>query len=140
MEALIRSIEQGAAELDFSGVISIFRAASAVFNKAFGYRDIKNRLPNTTSTIFGTASGTKIFTALGIGVLIDQDLLSLGTTVGEIDQAYTGFIDPQATIQHLLTHTSGIYDYYDEEIEQDFDHFSGEIPWSELGMPEEKYP
>ena len=89
MEALIRSIEQGAAELDFSGVISIFRAASTVFNKAFGYRDIKNRLPNTTGTIFGIASGTKIFTALGIGVLIDQGLISLDTTVREIDQAYT---------------------------------------------------
>ena len=140
MEALILSIEQAAAELDFSGVISIFRAASTVFNKAFGYRDIKNRLPNTTGTIFGIASGTKIFTALGIGVLIDQGLITLGTTVKEIDQAYTGFIDEQATIQHLLTHTSGIYDYYDEEIEQDFDHFSVEIPWSELGTPADYYP
>jgi CubicO group peptidase (beta-lactamase class C family) len=140
MEALIQSIEGAAAELEFSGVISIFRDASTVFNRAFGYRDIKNRLPNTTSTIFGIASGTKAFTALGIGVLIDQGQLSLDTTIGEIDPAYTGFIDPQATIQQLLTHTSGIYDYYDEEIEQDFDHFSVDIPWSELESPVDYYP
>jgi CubicO group peptidase (beta-lactamase class C family) len=121
-------------------VISVFRDTSTVFSQAFGYRDIKNRLPNTTDTIFGIASGTKVFTALGIGVLVDQGLISLGTTVGEIDQAYTGFIDEQATIQHLLTHTSGIYDYYDEEIEQDYDHFSVEIPWCELETPTDYYP
>jgi CubicO group peptidase (beta-lactamase class C family) len=140
MKELISRIEGAASETAFSGVISIFRDASPVFNKAFGYRDSKNRLPNTASTIFGIASGTKAFTALGIGVLVDQGLISLGTTVGEIDPAYTGFVDEQATIQQLLTHTSGIYDYYDEEIEQDFDHFSVEIPWCELETPSDYYP
>jgi CubicO group peptidase (beta-lactamase class C family) len=140
MKELIRRLEQTASEIRFSGVISVFRDASTVFSKAFGYRDIKNRLPNTTSTIFGIASGTKVFTALGIGVLVDQGVVSLGTTVGEIDREYTNFVDERATIQHLLTHTSGIYDYYDEEIEQDYDHFSVEIPWCELETPSDYYP
>jgi CubicO group peptidase (beta-lactamase class C family) len=140
MEELIDRMEQAASGREFSGVISVFRGASTVFNKAFGYRDIKNDLPNTTSTIFGIASGTKVFTALGIGVLVDQGLVSLGTTIREIDPEATGFVDGQATIRHLLTHTSGIYDYYDEEIEQDFDHFSAEIPWCELETPSDYYP
>jgi CubicO group peptidase (beta-lactamase class C family) len=140
MKELIRSIEQAASELEFSGVISVFRDASPVFSEAYGYRDIKNRLPNTTATRFGIASGTKVFTALGIGVLVDQGLISLGTTIQEIDRAYTGFVDEQATILHLLTHTSGIYDYYDEEIEQDYDSFSVEIPWCELDTPSDYYP
>jgi CubicO group peptidase (beta-lactamase class C family) len=140
MEELIRRIEQAAPELEFSGVISVFRDDSTVFSKAFGYRDTKNKLPNTTSTIFGIASGTKAFTALGIGVLVDRGLISLSTTIREIDQEYTGFVDERATIQHLLTHTSGIYDYYDEEIEQDYDHFSIEIPWCELETPSDYYP
>jgi len=140
MEELIGRLEQAASENEFSGVISVFSDASTVFSKAFGYRDIKNKLPNTTSTIFGIASGTKVFTALGIGVLVDQGLISLGATMREIDQAYAGFVDGQATILHLLTHTSGIYDYYDEEIEQDFDHFSVEIPWCELETPSDYYP
>jgi CubicO group peptidase (beta-lactamase class C family) len=140
MKELISKIEGAASEIEFSGVISVFQDASTVFNQAFGYRDIKNRLPNTTSTIFGIASGTKVFTALGIGVLVDQGRISLDTTVGEIDPEVTGFIDGRATIQHLLTHTSGIYDYYDEEIEQDFDHFSVEIPWSELETPSDYSP
>jgi CubicO group peptidase (beta-lactamase class C family) len=80
LDIQISKIEQAASEMEFSGVISVFRDASTVFSKAFGYRDIKNKLPNTTSTLFGIASGTKVFTALGIGVLIDQGLISLGTT------------------------------------------------------------
>jgi hypothetical protein len=38
---LISRIEQAASELEFSGVISVFRDASIVFSKAFGYRDIE---------------------------------------------------------------------------------------------------
>jgi CubicO group peptidase (beta-lactamase class C family) len=140
LDIQISKIEQAASQMEFSGVISVFGEDSTVFNKAFGYRDVKNGLPNTTGTLFGTASGTKTFTALGIGVLVDQGLISLGTTVREIDREYTGFVDEQANIQHLLAHTSGIYDYYDEEIEQDFEHFSVEIPWSELGTPSDYYP
>ncbi|MFN2220202.1 MAG: serine hydrolase, partial [Anaerolineae bacterium] len=79
MEELNVALERAASETEFSGVVSVFRGASTIYNKAYGYRDIKNRLPNTTSTIFGIASGTKIFTALGIGVLIDQGVLSLDT-------------------------------------------------------------
>jgi CubicO group peptidase (beta-lactamase class C family) len=140
MEELIHKIEQVASETEFSGVVSIFRDTSTVFSKAFGYRDIKNHLPNTTSTVFGIASGTKLFTALGIGVLVDRGLISLGTTIAEIAQEYTGFIDEHATILHLLTHTSGIYDYYDEEIEQDFEHFSVDFPWYKLETPSDYYP
>ena len=140
MIELTHKIEQAALETEFSGVVSVFRDASTIFNKAFGYRDISNKLPNTTNTLFGTASGTKLFTALGIGVMIDRGLLALDTAVGDIDQAYTGFVDERATIQHLLTHTSGIFDYYDEEIEQDFDHFTVEIPWCELETPSDYWP
>ena len=140
MKELVHNLEKTASETDFSGVISVFKDATIIFNKAFGYRDIKNKLSNTTSTRFGIASGTKVFTALGIGILIDQGLISLRTTVHEIDNGFEGFIDGLASIQHLLTHTSGIFDYYDEEIEQDFENFSVEIPWCELETPTDYYP
>jgi CubicO group peptidase (beta-lactamase class C family) len=140
MKELISKMEQAASETEFSGVISIFSEAATVFSKAYGYRDAKNELPNRTDTLFGIASGTKLFTALGIGVLLDAGVISLGTTVGEIDQAYRGFVDEGATIRHLLTHTSGIYDYYDEEIDQDWDDFAVEIPWCELETPSDYTP
>jgi CubicO group peptidase (beta-lactamase class C family) len=140
VKELVHRLEQTASETEFSGVVSIFKGASTVFSKAFGYRDIKNKLTNTTGTRFGIASGTKAFTGLGIGRLVDQGLISLGTTIKEIDQGYTNFVGECATIQQLLTHTSGIYDYYDEEIEQDFEHFSTDIPWYELETPSDYFP
>ena len=66
--------------------------------------------------LFGIASGTKGFTALAIGVLVDQGVISLVTTMAEIDPAYCGFVDPHATVRHLLTQTSGIFDYYDDAL------------------------
>lgn len=134
-QTLIDRIEQVARETDFSGVVSIFQADSLLYEQAFGYRDIPNLVPNSPGTRFGIASGTKFFTALGIGRLIDQGRLHLETQVGELSPDYAGFIDPRATIRHLLTHTSGIYDYFDEEIEQDFDHFFVSIPWYRLETP-----
>jgi len=140
IEALVEQIEKVAREAEFSGTISIHQAESPLYEKAFGYRDIQNQLPNLPETRFGIASGTKFFTALGIGRLIDQGLLNLQTQVGELSPDYVGFINPYATIQHLLTHTSGIYDYFDEEIEQDFDHFYVSIPWYRLETPIDYWP
>jgi len=140
MKELIRQLEQTAVKTEFSGVLSLFEGTVSLYNKAFGYRDVKNKLPNMTNTKFGIASGTKVFTALGIGKLIDQGVISLGTTIRDIDQEYATFIDERATIQHLLTHTSGIYDYYDEDIHDDPDNFFVEIPWCELETPSDYYP
>lgn len=140
IQGLIDQIEQVARETDFSGVVSIYRADSPVYEQAFGYRDIPNRVPNSPDTRFGMASGTKFFTALGIGRLIDRGLLHLETQVGELSPDYAGFIDPRATIRHVLTHTSGIYDYFDEEVEQDFDHFFVSVPWYRLETPSDYWP
>lgn len=140
MKDLIQKIEQTARDTDFSGVITIFQENRYLYNTAFGYRDIPNKQSNTTETKFGTASGTKLFTALGIGKLIDGGKLSLTTKVKELDIELNTFIDGNATIQNLLTHTSGIYDYYDEEIIEDFDNYFVEIPWNHLETPSDYLP
>jgi len=124
----------------FSGVVSVTEGAEILYQKAFAYRDIPNKIPNQIDTIFGIASGTKLFTALGIGALIGQGELSLETRVSEIDPSFSSFIDPNATILNLLTHTSGIFDYYDEEIIEDFDNFHVDIPWYDLHTPLDYLP
>ncbi len=136
----IEKIREAARTVDFSGVISIYEKQAPRFHQSFGYRDIKNEVPNTPGTLFGIASGTKLFTALGIGVLIDRGKIAFDTPVCRISQKYRGFIDDQATVLHLLTHTSGIYDYYDEELEEDSDDFFVEIPWYRLETPGDYFP
>ncbi len=140
MKKLIQLIKKNAGETNFSGVVSINQSGEDVYSEAFGYRDAINKIPNKKNTIFGTASGTKLFTALGIGVLIDEKKISLDTCVGDINNDYSGFISPKATIKNLLNHTSGIYDYYDEEIITDFDNFYVDIPWYKLETPLDYFP
>ena len=69
---------------DFSGVVSVTEGAEILYQKAFAYRDIPNEIPNQVDTIFGIASGTKLFTALGIGALIGQGELALEEGVRKV--------------------------------------------------------
>jgi CubicO group peptidase (beta-lactamase class C family) len=140
MDPLIREIREKADAVSFSGVISIFRAEEEIYNEAFGFADIANIRKNNVSTRFGIASGTKLFTALGIGTLIDQGRITLNTTVHEIFHRDLTWIDSHANIGNLLTHTSGIFDYYDEELISDFEHFFVDIPWYRLGTPSDYLP
>ncbi len=140
MVNLSEKIDTQAKISGFSGVISISKDKQAIYHRAFGYRDVRNRLGNNIHTKLGIASGTKLFTALGIGKLIDKGQLSLQTSMEEIDKEFHTFIHRKATILQLLTHTSGIYDYYDEETITDFENFSVEIPWSKLSTPSDYLP
>jgi CubicO group peptidase (beta-lactamase class C family) len=140
MKDLVKKIELNASELDFSGVVSIFAENEIIYDSAFGYRDVKNKVANTTETKICIASGTKLFTALGIGKLIERQEFSLHTKVSELYPHINSFIDQNATVMNLLTHTSGIFDYFDEETIEDFDNYSVEIPWFQLTTPSDYLP
>jgi CubicO group peptidase (beta-lactamase class C family) len=140
MKQLTAQIIKTAEENRFPGVVSISRNQRILYESAFGYRDMANEIPNDVTTRFGTASGTKLFTALGIGKLIDRGELKLETKVSELPIETDGFISSEATIENLLSHTSGIFDYYDEEIIEDFDNFSVSTPWCKLETPADYLP
>ncbi|GAB6088701.1 serine hydrolase domain-containing protein [Spirochaeta dissipatitropha] len=132
MEKLIEKIEEFAKATDFSGVVSVNRRDGAQYSAGFGYRNRAELLPNTAETRFGIASGTKLFTALGIGRLSALGKLDLNSRASAIDPRFKGFIHPEATVLELLTHTSGMYDYLDEELIEDYDSFEVSIPWYKL--------
>src|SRR3954466_15082657 len=113
------SIEEHA----FSGVISICRQGTVLYERAAGYADRSNRIANTLATRFGIASGTKFFTALAIGKLIEAQKLSFDTKLNDCVALNFPRYAPEITIRHLLTHTSGVPDYLDEEKIPDTDSF-----------------
>jgi CubicO group peptidase (beta-lactamase class C family) len=79
-------------------------AASGVLNRA-------TRVRASTDSLFQIGSITKLWTATMIMQLIDEDLLSLGTTVAQaLPGVRLGAADlgGQVTVAHLLSHTSGI--------------------------------
>ena len=46
--------------------LTLMRGGRTVLSKGYGYRNLKERAPATPRTIYGMASMTKSFTALGI--------------------------------------------------------------------------
>ena len=140
MKGLLAKIEMECRESQFSGVISISQNEDIMLQRAYGFRNRSEGLVNNTETAFGIASGTKLFTALAVAKLIEWGELSFDSKVGDIDDSYRGFIDPKATILDLLSHRSGIYDYFDEELISDWENYHLSIPWYRLETPSDYLP
>ncbi len=139
VNALAEVIEATAASARFSGVISVTTPDESLV-RAFGYAERANRVPNRRDTRFGTASGTKFLTALAVGVLMDRGAFALDSKVKQlVSFDLPNFVD-HITIDHLLTHTSGVFDYYDESLVTDFDNYYVSIPWNFLTTPREYLP
>jgi CubicO group peptidase (beta-lactamase class C family) len=132
---LTRTLDASIEEHAFSGVVSIRQGDSALYERAAGYADRSNRIPIALETRFGIASGTKFLTALAIGKLIEAGKLSFSTPLKDCLALPFPRYSPEITIRHLLTHTSGIPDYFDEEKVTDFENFALSIPWYALKGP-----
>jgi CubicO group peptidase (beta-lactamase class C family) len=103
---------------DFSGVVSVSRGAEVLFEQAYGLADRAHRIPCTPQTRFAIASGTKTFTALAVMSLIRDGAVSLRTTARSLLGDDLPLVADDVTVEHLLTHTSGIGDYCDEYLDE----------------------
>jgi CubicO group peptidase (beta-lactamase class C family) len=134
---LERQIDEIVSETEFSGVLRIRRRGETVVSRAAGYADRANGIANTIDTRFAIASGSKFFTALAVGRLIDAGKLDLETRVAECIPRHFPLYSREITVRQLLTHTSGIPDYYDEEKVTDFESFRVAVPWCDLSGPKD---
>jgi CubicO group peptidase (beta-lactamase class C family) len=79
--------------------------------KGYGYRDVAGRLPVSPRTMFGIASVTKSFTALGIHRLQEEGQLRVTDRVVQHLPEF-GTPDPRWTrrirLHHFLSHSSGL--------------------------------
>jgi len=107
-------------EDDFNGAISVKKDNKIILQKAYGYADIPNKIPNEIDTKFATASAGKVFVATGILQLIQNGKLAFNNTIGNILDFDLKSIDKNITIEQLLNHTSGIPDYFDESIMDEY--------------------
>ncbi len=99
----------------FSGVFAVTCQDGVLFERVSGFRNRGEKLPNRSDTSFGIASGTKLFTGIAACRLLDEGHLSLADEVWDLLPYDLGRIDKRVTVFHLLTHTSGVGDYIDEE-------------------------
>jgi len=81
-----------------------------IYKKAFGLANIENSVPMNADMIFRIGSITKQFTAIAILRLMEQGKLNLQDELTKYIPDYP-VNGKKITIEHLLTHTSGIKSY-----------------------------
>jgi CubicO group peptidase (beta-lactamase class C family) len=137
MHALEQAVDSIAAETGFSGVVRVDVGDGIELAKAYGLANRSYELPNTVETQFGIASGTKGLTAVAVASLIEDGSLALTTTARSVLGEDLPLIDDAVTIEHLLSHRSGIGDYLDEDTDLDFADYLMPVPVHELATTEE---
>ena len=133
---LAAALDARARESGMSGVITVDVDGEPVFGAAYGMADRAHGIPNTVDTRFGMASASKAFTALAVMALVEEGTVQLDSPVRGILGADLPAIDDGVTIEHLLTHTSGIGDYLDEEADWEVDDYVMTVPVQELARTE----
>ena len=93
--------------------IAIVKNRRVVFKKGYGIADLDSKTIITSSTNFNIGSMTKEFTAYCTLELQNQGKLSLDDRLIEFFPDFTPKVAGAITIRNLLTHSSGIIDYYD---------------------------
>ena len=95
---------------NFSGAVLITQNDKIILKKGYGCANYEFDVANTPQTKFRIASNTKPFTAIAIMQLQEKGLLSVHDLLSKY---IPGFAQgDKITIHHLLTHTSGIQNYY----------------------------
>jgi CubicO group peptidase (beta-lactamase class C family) len=108
-------------EHHFAGAVLIKDNEKILFERAYGFAHRGFKVPNTVQTMFDTASITKLFTAVAILQLVDRGQLKLDDRITDIVDLSGTAIPTDVTITHLLTHTSGIADDADEELDESYE-------------------
>jgi CubicO group peptidase (beta-lactamase class C family) len=130
-------IDSMARRTGFSGVVCVDRAGGMGFSKAYGLADRGHVIPNAIDTRFAIASGVKGLTALVVISLIEDGSLQLETTVRSVLGDDLPLIDDGVTIEHLLSHRSGIGDYLDEDASHEITDYVMPVPVHELSTTEQ---
>ncbi len=115
-------------DTDFRGNAFIIKNGEVLLEYCGGYADLANEIPNTPETRFATASMGKTFVAVGILQLIEAGRLHLEDTLGALLDFDLKQIDPEVTVKQLLTHTSGVPDYFDESVMDDYEALWKDYP------------
>ena len=94
----------------FSGTVLVAKDGKPIFSKGYGMANREWDIPNTPQTAFRLGSITKQFTAVSILQLMEAGKLNLNDAITKFIPDYP-MQGQTITIEHLLTHTSGIQSY-----------------------------
>lgn len=97
-----------------NGSVLITQNDKILVNRGYGFRNISEKLPNDIHTVFQVGSVTKQFTAAIILRLEEMKKLQV---IDKLSKYFPGFPKGNIiTIENLLNHTSGIFNYTDDRV------------------------
>ena len=113
---------------NFRGNIYVVQDGKVIIENVSGFADLANEIPNTMETKFASASAGKVFVAVAILQLIEQGKLNFDDTLGKLLDIDLHDIDADVTVEQLLNHTSGVPDYFDESIMDEYEDLWVDFP------------
>ena len=100
----------------FSGAVLIAKDGLPILKKTYGYANRSFDIPNQTDTKFNLGSMNKMFTGVAILQLVEKNKLALdGKIIDYIPNYPNEDVANKVTIHQLLTHTSGLGNYWTDE-------------------------
>jgi CubicO group peptidase (beta-lactamase class C family) len=137
MHRLEEAIDAVAEDTSFSGAVRVDRGGALEVAKAYGLAHRGYEVANTVDTQFGIASGTKGLTAVTVASLIEDGTLEFSTAARAVLGPDLPLIGGDVTVEHLLSHRSGIGDYLDEDAGIDIADYQMSVPVQELATTEQ---
>lgn len=92
----------------FNGNVLVAEGSKIIYQNSFGFANYLLKDSLTLASKFELASVSKPLTAMGILKLVEKEKLDLSQTVNDF---YPSFPYPDITIEHLLSHQSGLPNY-----------------------------
>jgi len=92
--------------------VAVLRNGKVLTARGYGLANVEFSVPVTGDTVHQLASATKIFTGTAIMMLVEEGKLSLDDPVVKLLPQLPAAWG-NVTVQHLLTHTSGIPDWFE---------------------------
>jgi len=120
VEGLAALVDNLILRREFSGVVLIAGGDEVVWEAAGGLANRDLNIANNIDTRFNLGSMNKMFTAVAILQLMEEQLLALDGTIADYLPDYPNTeVAEQVTVEHLLTHTSGLGGTFTEQFEAD---------------------
>jgi CubicO group peptidase (beta-lactamase class C family) len=115
VDFLDRYLDNLVSKDQFSGTVLIAKDGKPFYTRVEGLASKRYGVPNKLDTKFNLGSMNKMFTGVAIMQMVEQGKVSLHEPVGKyLPDLPRPEIAEKVTIHHLLTHTSGMQDYWDE--------------------------
>jgi CubicO group peptidase (beta-lactamase class C family) len=96
------------------GAVMVIEDGGILFQKGYGLADVENGDPITTDSVFHLGSVGKQFTALGVMILAEQELLNYDDPI-KLHLPELEWMGDDVTVRTLLHHTSGVEGYDDSD-------------------------